>query len=121
MGKTITRHKGGAKGVRRQSSPPAPVQNISHAWGSKKSRSVTLRSEGALPNNNRSGASPGTSGGLMRRVSRGLAAAFLVAVLTASNIYAIPSKGGSQPSAGSRIVKIIRQIIGLDDWSWPKP
>jgi hypothetical protein len=57
----------------------------------------------------------------MRRVSKGLAAASLIAVLTASNVYAIPSKGGSQPSVGSKISKIIRQIIGLDDWSWPKP
>jgi hypothetical protein len=57
----------------------------------------------------------------MRRVSKGLAAASLIAVLTASNLYAIPSRGGSQSSAGSRIVKIIRQIVGLDDWSWPKP
>ena len=57
----------------------------------------------------------------MRRVSKGLAAASLIAVLTASNLYAIPSRGGSQPSAGSKIVKIIRQIVGLDDWSWPKP
>jgi hypothetical protein len=57
----------------------------------------------------------------MRRVSRGLAAASLIAVLTASNVYAIPSKGGTQPSVGSKIVKIIRTIIGLDDWSWPKP
>lgn len=57
----------------------------------------------------------------MRRVSKGLAAASFVVILTASNVYAIPSKGGSQPSAGSKIVKIIRQIIGLDDMSWPKP
>ena len=57
----------------------------------------------------------------MRRVSKGLAAASFIAVLTASNVYAIPSKGGSQPSVGSRITKIIRQIIGLDEWSWPKP
>ena len=57
----------------------------------------------------------------MRRVSKGLAAASLIAVLTASNLYALPSKSGSQPSVGSRIVKIIRQIVGLDDWSWPKP
>jgi hypothetical protein len=57
----------------------------------------------------------------MRRVSKGLAAASLIAVLTASNLYALPSKSGSQPSAGSKIVKIIRQIVGLDDWSWPKP
>jgi hypothetical protein len=57
----------------------------------------------------------------MRRVSKGLAAASLIAVLTASNVYALPSKGGTQPSVGSKIVKIIRQIVGLDDWSWPKP
>ena len=57
----------------------------------------------------------------MCRVSKGLAAASLIAVLTASNVYAIPSQGGSQPSIGSRITKIIRQIIGLDEWSWPKP
>jgi hypothetical protein len=57
----------------------------------------------------------------MRRVSKGLAAASLIAVLTASNVYAVPSKGGSQPSVGSKISKIIRQIIGLDEWSWPKP
>lgn len=57
----------------------------------------------------------------MRRVSKGLAAASLIAVLAASNIYAIPSKGGSQSSIGSRISKIIRQIVGLDEWSWPKP
>ena len=57
----------------------------------------------------------------MRRVSKGLAAASLIAVLTASNVYALPSKGGSQPSFGSKIVKIVRQIVGLDDWSWPKP
>jgi hypothetical protein len=59
----------------------------------------------------------------MRRVSKGLAAASLIAVLTASNIYAIPANGGSQQSAGSKIVKIIRHLIGLDtgDLSWPKP
>jgi hypothetical protein len=57
----------------------------------------------------------------MRRVSKGLAAASLIAVLTASNLYALPSKSGSQPSAVSKIVKIIRQIVALDDWSWPKP
>ena len=56
----------------------------------------------------------------MRRVSKGLAAASLIAVLTVSNIYAIPSKGGAQPTIGSRISKIIRQIVGLDEWSWPK-
>jgi hypothetical protein len=57
----------------------------------------------------------------MRRVSKGLAAASLIAVITAPNLYALPSKGGSQPSTSSKIVKIIRQIVGLDDWSWPKP
>jgi hypothetical protein len=57
----------------------------------------------------------------MRRVSKGLAAASFIAVLTASNLYALPSKGGAQPSATSKIVRIIRQIAGLDEWSWPKP
>ena len=57
----------------------------------------------------------------MRRVSKGLAAASLIAVLAASNVYAIPSKDRSEPSVGSKIVKIIRQIVGLDEWSWPKP
>jgi hypothetical protein len=57
----------------------------------------------------------------MRNVSKGLAAASLITVLTASNIYALPSKSGSHQTAGSTIVKIIRQIVGLDDLSWPKP
>ena len=57
----------------------------------------------------------------MRRVSKGLAAASLIAVLTASNVYAQPSKSGSEPSAISKIVKVVRQIVGLDVWSWPKP
>jgi hypothetical protein len=59
----------------------------------------------------------------MRRVSKAIAVASLLIALTTSNIYAIPSKGGSQPSLGSKIVKIIRQVIGLDlgDMSWPKP
>jgi len=57
----------------------------------------------------------------MRYVSKVLATAALIAVLTASNVYAAPSTGGSQPSAGSKIVRIIRHIIGMDDWSWPKP
>jgi len=59
----------------------------------------------------------------MRRVSKGLAAVSLIAVITASNLYALPSKSGPQPTLGSKIVKIIRQIVGLDlgDWSWPKP
>jgi hypothetical protein len=57
----------------------------------------------------------------MRRVFKGLATASLIAVLTASNLYAIPSRGGSEPSAVSKIVKAIRHIVGLDEWSWPKP
>lgn len=57
----------------------------------------------------------------MRRVSRGLAAASFIAVLTVSNLYALPSKSGSQQSIGSKIVRIIRQVVGLDVWSWPKP
>lgn len=57
----------------------------------------------------------------MRRISKGLATASLIAVLAASNVYAVPSRDGSRPSAGSKIVKIIRQIVGLDEWSWPVP
>jgi hypothetical protein len=57
----------------------------------------------------------------MRRVSKGLAAASLIAVLTASNLYALPSRSGAQQAAGSKIIRIIRQIVGLDEWSWPKP
>ena len=59
----------------------------------------------------------------MRRVSKAVAVASLLIALTTSNIYAIPSKGGTQPTLGSKIVKIIRQIIGLDlgDLSLPHP
>jgi hypothetical protein len=57
----------------------------------------------------------------MRRVSKGLAAASFIAVLAASNVYALPSKGSTQSSSVSKIIRIIRQIVGLDDWSWPKP
>jgi hypothetical protein len=57
----------------------------------------------------------------MRRVSKGLATASLIAVLAASNVYAVPSRDVNQPSTASKIVKIIRQIVGLDEWSWPKP
>jgi hypothetical protein len=59
----------------------------------------------------------------MRRVSKAVAVASFLIALTTSNIYALPSKGGSQPTLGSRIVKIIRQVIGLDlgDISYPHP
>jgi hypothetical protein len=59
----------------------------------------------------------------MRRVSKAVAVTSLLIALTASNIYALPSKGGSQPSFGSKIVRIIRQVIGLDlgDMSVPHP
>jgi hypothetical protein len=59
----------------------------------------------------------------MRRVSKAIAVTSLLIALTTSNIYALPSKGGSQPTLGSKIVKIVRQIIGLDlgDFSWPHP
>jgi len=59
----------------------------------------------------------------MRRVSKAVAVTSLLIALTTSNIYALPSKGGSQPTLGSKIVKIIRQVIGLDlgDFSWPHP
>jgi hypothetical protein len=59
----------------------------------------------------------------MRRVSKAVAVASLLVALTTSNVYAIPSKGGFQPSIGSKIVKIIRHLVGLDtgDISWPHP
>jgi hypothetical protein len=59
----------------------------------------------------------------MRRVSKAVAVASLLIALTTSNIYAIPSKGGLQPSIGSKIARIIRQIVGLDltDLTWPHP
>jgi hypothetical protein len=59
----------------------------------------------------------------MRRVSKAVAVTSLLIALTTSNIYAVPSKGGSQPSLRSKIVKIIRQVIGLDlgDLSLPHP
>jgi hypothetical protein len=57
----------------------------------------------------------------MRRVFKGLATASLIAVLTVSNVHAAPSKGSSEPSAVSKIVKAIRHIVGMDEWSWPKP
>jgi hypothetical protein len=59
----------------------------------------------------------------MRRVSKAVAVFSLLIALTTSNIYALPSKSGSQPTLGSKIVRVIRQVIGLDtgDMSWPKP
>jgi hypothetical protein len=59
----------------------------------------------------------------MRRVSKAIAVTSFLIALTTSNIYALPSKGGSQPSVASKIIRIIRQVIGLDtgDFSWPHP
>lgn len=59
----------------------------------------------------------------MRRVSKAVAVASLLVALTTSNIYAVPSNGGFQPSLGTKIVKFIRHIIGLDagDMSLPHP
>jgi hypothetical protein len=59
----------------------------------------------------------------MHRVSKAVAVTSLLIALTTSNIYVVPSKGGTQPTLGSRIVKIIRQIVGLDlgDMSVPHP
>jgi hypothetical protein len=115
-------HLGRRKGLPAElAGPPEGVQNISQRWGSKKRTFVTLEEEGALPKNMTRRVAGHTPGGLMRRVSKGLATASLIAVLAASNIYAVPSRDGSQPSIGSKIVRIIRHIVGLDDWSWPKP
>ncbi len=57
----------------------------------------------------------------MRRVSKTVAVASLLIALTTSNIYAIPAKGGFAPSVGTKIIKIIRHIVGLDELSWPHP
>jgi len=59
----------------------------------------------------------------MRRVSKAIAVTSFLIALTTSNIYALPSKGGTQPSVGSKIIKIIRQIVCLDvtDLTWPHP
>ena len=59
----------------------------------------------------------------MRRVSKAIAVTSLLIALTTSNIYALPSKSGSQPSVVSKIIRIVRQVIGLDlgDISYPHP
>jgi hypothetical protein len=57
----------------------------------------------------------------MRRVSKAIAVTTLLIALTTSNIYALPSKGGSQPSVISKIIRIVRQIVALDELSWPHP
>jgi hypothetical protein len=60
----------------------------------------------------------------MRRVSKAVAVASLLAALTTSNIYAMPSRDGSEPSLGKKIVRIVRlikRVVGLDDLSWPHP
>jgi hypothetical protein len=61
----------------------------------------------------------------MRRVSKAVAVASLLVALTTSNVYAIPSNGDFKPSFGTKIVKIIRHLIGLDtdlgDMNWPHP
>jgi len=59
----------------------------------------------------------------MRRVSKAVAVASFLVALTTSNIYALPSKGGTEPSLGLKIVRIIRHIIGCDtgDLNWPHP
>ena len=62
----------------------------------------------------------------MRRVSKAVAVVSLLVALTTSNVYAMPSRDGSESTLRSKIVKIIKSvkgIIGLDagDLSWPKP
>jgi hypothetical protein len=57
----------------------------------------------------------------MRRVSKAVAVASLLVALTTSNIHAMPSRDGSEPSLSKKIVRIIRQVVGLDDLSWPHP
>lgn len=59
----------------------------------------------------------------MRRVSKAVAVASLLVALTTSNIYAVPAMGGSEPSLGTKIVRIVRHLVGLDagDLNWPHP
>ena len=59
----------------------------------------------------------------MRRVSKAVAVSSLLIALTTTNIYALPSKSGAQPTLVSKIIRIIRQVIGLDlgDMSLPHP
>jgi hypothetical protein len=59
----------------------------------------------------------------MRRVSKAVAVASLLVALTTSNVYAMPSRDGSEPSLGKKIVRLIKHVIGLDtgDMSWPHP
>jgi len=58
----------------------------------------------------------------MRRVSKALAAAFLLVALTTSNVYAAPSRDSSEPFT-TKIIKAIKKVIGLDagDLSLPHP
>jgi len=51
----------------------------------------------------------------MHRVSKAVAVASLLVALTTSNIYAIPSNGGSQPSLRSKIIKLSDRSPG---WIW---
>ena len=57
----------------------------------------------------------------MRRFSKAVAVASLLVALTTSNIQAMPSRDGSEPSLGKKIIRIIRQVVCLDDLSWPHP
>ena len=57
----------------------------------------------------------------MRRVSKAVAVASLLVALTTSNIYAMPSRDGSEPSLGKKIVRLIKHVVGLDELSWPHP
>lgn len=57
----------------------------------------------------------------MRRVSQAVAVAAVVFALTGSSLQAAPRSRTSEPSLVSRIVKLIRNVVALDDLSWPKP
>ena len=50
----------------------------------------------------------------MRRVSEAVAVTARRIARTSSKVGAIPAGGGTQPSLGSKIVKISRQVSGLD-------
>jgi hypothetical protein len=59
----------------------------------------------------------------MRRLSKALATASLLVALTTSSVYAVPSSSDAGTSFGSKIIRIIRHVVGLDlgDLSWPHP
>lgn len=59
----------------------------------------------------------------MRRLARSLVVCSLVVCLSATTVQARPSQDGGAPGIGTRIVRLIHQLVRvvLDDPSQPKP